>query len=77
MLERGHGYFPALKFSVERSDEQALASVAAAEFFDNLGYSAGSRRSPRVTGVLVEEAVRYENNAPTACIPKLVEQHPR
>ena len=47
------------------------------EFLDELGHSPWSRGSARVTGVFVEKAVRYENNAAAACIPKPVEQQPR
>ena len=38
------------------------------QFIEDFGHGTGPRSSARVTGVLIQEAVRYENNAATAFV---------
>lgn len=53
-----------------RSGQGELMDAAArgGEFIDNLGHRPGPGSSARIAGVLVQQAMRYENDPSTAVV---------
>ncbi|MCV7079003.1 hypothetical protein [Mycobacterium szulgai] len=51
-----------------RAGELMDAAARGGEFIDNLGHRPGPGSSARIAGVLVQQAMRYENDPSTAVV---------